>query len=236
VVAIGDVHGCGDQFRAALRFAVTLLEEGRAQRLVFLGDLIDRGPSSLACLELASAMRDSFPGQVELLAGNHEQLMLCALYHENELVRNCAFVNWRENGGARFIYTTPNVPRCVERLSLQPGRWKSHCTSGNVLLVHAGVPAGSSSLALEQFLAEPLLWIPTTAGASHAHWAWIRNGFLESDAPVDGQFVVHGHTPRDFTGAPREGRLNLDSHCCKNGILTVGVLSPGLVELYGFGP
>ena len=39
---IGDIHGCADE----LRYLVEALPLARGDRLVFLGDYIDRGPDS----------------------------------------------------------------------------------------------------------------------------------------------------------------------------------------------
>ncbi|MDQ3802979.1 MAG: metallophosphoesterase [Acidobacteriota bacterium] len=71
---IGDVHGR----RAQLRQLLSILpREPARDRLVLLGDLIDRGedvPGTVAdCLELLRASPD---GQVVILRGNHEQMLL----------------------------------------------------------------------------------------------------------------------------------------------------------------
>ena len=71
---IGDVHGR----RAQLRQLLSMLPRDAARdRLVLLGDLIDRGedvPGTVAdCLEL---LRRSPEGRVRILRGNHEQMLL----------------------------------------------------------------------------------------------------------------------------------------------------------------
>lgn len=80
---IGDVHGCFDELRALLdelgyvvdrdaeRFA---LSHPLGRRLVFLGDLIDRGPGVADCLRLAmDAVED---GVALCVPGNHEVKLL----------------------------------------------------------------------------------------------------------------------------------------------------------------
>jgi diadenosine tetraphosphatase ApaH/serine/threonine PP2A family protein phosphatase len=60
-IVIGDLHGCHDE-------AVTLLDRVAAcasDRVIFLGDLVDRGPKRRECVELA--MRH------ESILGNHEE-------------------------------------------------------------------------------------------------------------------------------------------------------------------
>ena len=71
-LAIGDIHGC---FRAlqTLAESVPFRED---DRLIFLGDYVDRGPDSRAVLDwLIERWRE---GNVVTLRGNHEIMMLMA--------------------------------------------------------------------------------------------------------------------------------------------------------------
>ena len=80
---VGDVHGCFDELRSLLdelgyvvdreadRFTVSH-PEGR--RLVFLGDLIDRGPGVVECLRLVMDAVDD--GAALCVPGNHETRLL----------------------------------------------------------------------------------------------------------------------------------------------------------------
>lgn len=53
IIAIGDIHGCHEEFAELLR----RLKLTRADRLILLGDLINRGPDSRAVIDLARAHR-----------------------------------------------------------------------------------------------------------------------------------------------------------------------------------
>ena len=66
LIAVGDIHGCHAEFAEILR----LLELGEGDRLVLLGDLVNRGPDSLAVLDLA---REHAAAS---LLGNHELRLL----------------------------------------------------------------------------------------------------------------------------------------------------------------
>jgi serine/threonine protein phosphatase 1 len=68
---IGDVHGCA----AALEQLVGLLPP--SDRLVLLGDVINRGPAIEEAMDLAWALVDS--GRGVWLMGNHEKKLLEAL-------------------------------------------------------------------------------------------------------------------------------------------------------------
>src|SRR6056297_2712639 len=67
-IAIGDVHGCADEFEELLN----ALELEPEDRVIQLGDLVNRGPSSHAALELARQYK------VEAIIGNHELRLLRA--------------------------------------------------------------------------------------------------------------------------------------------------------------
>lgn len=70
---IGDVQGCADAFSALLD---TLQFNPAQDRLIVLGDLVNRGPQSLASMERLMALGDS----AQCLLGNHD-LHLLAVAH-----------------------------------------------------------------------------------------------------------------------------------------------------------
>lgn len=71
--AVGDLHGMCDPLK--MLTSELRKEEARGnpvEKVIFLGDLVDHGPSSKEVLEI---IRD-FPWPVVTLLGNHEQMML----------------------------------------------------------------------------------------------------------------------------------------------------------------
>src|SRR5437588_5585539 len=69
---IGDIHGrC-----AQLHSLVDLLPRGPFDKLIFLGDLIDRGPDVPGCVEQVMELSARDPEKVICLRGNHEQMLL----------------------------------------------------------------------------------------------------------------------------------------------------------------
>jgi serine/threonine protein phosphatase 1 len=72
LLAIGDIHGCSRALDALL-MAVKLAPD---DRLVLLGDYIDRGPDSRGVVERVLALHATY--QVVALRGNHELMMLAA--------------------------------------------------------------------------------------------------------------------------------------------------------------
>lgn len=62
-IFVGDVHGCIDEFNELLK---KLSYDPKNDRLILLGDLIDRGPNSVAVVRKAREMK------LECVMGNHE--------------------------------------------------------------------------------------------------------------------------------------------------------------------
>jgi hypothetical protein len=87
VVAIGDIHGDLDALASLLRKLELVDNEGHwtgaKTRLVFTGDLVDRGPDSALVLEWVRRLENEAPaqgGRVEALLGNHELMVLSGDY------------------------------------------------------------------------------------------------------------------------------------------------------------
>ncbi len=75
--AIGDVHGCLKSLNALL----DQLQPSASDQLVFIGDLIDRGPDSKGVIERVRQLEaDPQAPEVVALMGNHEVLLLEALH------------------------------------------------------------------------------------------------------------------------------------------------------------
>lgn len=201
---IGDVHGCLDQF-AALTDAMASASEGRGH-LTLLGDLIDRGPSSVGCLRHAATLLRGSPGFADchLLVGNHELMAIQAM---TAPVPADPLALWCSNGGDivlrefgldKEVAAKPGVLKEVIRehagddvLLMMLHGWKTHRLVGNVLLVHAGIhPEANIG---EWFGGDPLTKDPQD---EDHHFAWIRFPFLRhAEAYPGGCIVVHGHMP-----------------------------------------
>lgn len=72
-VVVGDVHGCIEELDELLK---TIQYNKDQMRLVFVGDLVDRGPYSLACVRRVRELG------VECIMGNHEEKHL--RWHKHE--------------------------------------------------------------------------------------------------------------------------------------------------------
>ena len=72
---IGDIHGCLDE----LRYLVEGLPLESGDRLVFLGDYVDRGPNSKGVLTYVLQLQQRGDLELICLKGNHEDMFLAYL-------------------------------------------------------------------------------------------------------------------------------------------------------------
>ena len=81
--AVGDIHGRLDLLDDLLgRISDDILARPvETAALVFLGDLIDRGPDSAGVIERLRTL-DPFPARTLFLLGNHEEILLRVLAGE----------------------------------------------------------------------------------------------------------------------------------------------------------
>lgn len=216
IYAIGDVHGCLAELRAAEQRIVADAAHVSAKRRIILclGDLVDRGPQSADVLD---HLIGAPPAGFERLAicGNHDETMLDFLDdpHGN--------MGWLEFGGEQ---TLESYGIDLTRLSRHrsgtgglgeiaratvPGahidflrRLPVAVRFGDVLFVHAGIRPG----------------VPLEA-QDDGDLMWIREPFL-SQANGLGLTVVHGHTPaNEPVFVP--GRIGIDTGAYATGRLTV---------------
>lgn len=216
VYAIGDVHGrldCLDELLAQID--ADAAGNGRRRVLVFLGDLIDRGPDSRGVVERVKAL--CADADAHCLCGNHEELLLSAAEGGRQALGVFARVGGRETllsygvddaayeredlkGVQRLI--AEHVP--ADHLAFLRGL-PDKLVIGDYAFVHAGVRPG----------------VPIDAQKA-SDLRWIRSPFLEHVGRYD-RFVVHGHTVSDQADI-RANRIGIDTGAYRSGRLTALVL------------
>ena len=75
-LVVGDIHGKRVLFERLLE---QIEYKPGADRLVLIGDLIDRGEDSRGVVERAIQLKEEAPETVSIIRGNHEVMMLSAL-------------------------------------------------------------------------------------------------------------------------------------------------------------
>jgi serine/threonine protein phosphatase 1 len=91
LLAIGDIHGCD----VALETLLTAINPRRADTIVVLGDVVDRGPNTKRCIELIFELQQSC--RVISVLGNHEEMFLDAI-NGGRWQRA-----WMQNGGIEML-------------------------------------------------------------------------------------------------------------------------------------
>jgi protein phosphatase len=82
VCIVGDIHG---SFHDLVRI---ICSHGITQNYLFLGDYVDRGQFSLECILLLFTLCVKYPGQFNLLRGNHELRQIAGAYgFRNEVMQ-----------------------------------------------------------------------------------------------------------------------------------------------------
>lgn len=218
VYAVGDVHG-QDHLLAEL---LTRIEDDIARQpkcevtIVFLGDLIDRGPKSAEVVERLRTYRP-VGIRIEFLAGNHEEVLLRILDGEGSLI-----ADWLRFGGAQCarsyglsassLATMPSAEAIETLRSTIPAEHQAFLASfadtfraGDYLFVHAGIRPG----------------VPLAEQAPF-DLRWIRGPFLDHHARHE-LMVVHGHTITEHVDECA-GRIGIDTGAYKHGVLTALVL------------
>lgn len=218
---VGDVHGRLDLLDRLLDEIHRDLDRHPVSRvlLVFLGDLIDRGPNSAQVLErLRTYRRDGV--RPLFLLGNHEEVMLRILEGEAEHV-----ASWLRFGGAECLKSYGADPRPIASASdevalatIRAAVPANHveflktfidsCQFGDYLFVHAGIRPG---VALDRQRQSDL--------------RWIRAPFL-ADETDHGFVVVHGHTITPSI-EERPNRIGIDTGAYRTGVLTALAIEGG---------
>ena len=208
---IGDVHGMSGPLEKLVSFFKDDSNENSS--LVFLGDLIDKGPDSPGAMDIAISAEKHFK-KVIYLMGNHEAMM--RLFTERG-----EFQVWSWNSGKETLrqfgvvdfwtLTLKDILKKIgqERIDFLKGL-KTHYEEGNLFFVHAGVPPREENL--ERFLS-----LPWEDMDDEWHWAWMRWPFLNSKNPLPGKVVVHGHTPVQIYDYEGRGNMNFGRHKVEDG-------------------
>lgn len=214
--AIGDVHGCLDQ----LQILNAIIENDMESRpvptyqIIFLGDYVDRGPDSRACIQFLIDKMAVDPN-IFCLSGNHEDKLLTFL---NDPVRTAhSFLTYGGDQLSLSYGVTPvpvtaqeqafinlrdrlksAIPK--EHLSFMETLPTSH-VAGDYMFVHAGV---MPDRALENQTDHDLMWT--------------RAPFLNHKDPLS-KVIIHGHTPH-IEPEIAINRINVDTLAYDTGNLT----------------
>lgn len=214
VYAVGDIHGCLellDDLIAQIE-ADDRARGGAQTQLVFLGDLVDRGPDSAGVVERLMALADA-RGNVRFILGNHEEIFLRALDGDMESLRLFVRIGGRETilsyGVVERDYERTNYDELLALMQAHVPQqhidflqsFEDRIEIGDYVFVHAGLRPG---VAIEE--------------QRRSDMRWIRTSFLDSGHEF-GKLVVHGHSiSKDVVVRPN--RIGIDTGAFGTGRLT----------------
>lgn len=127
VWVVSDIHGCYQWLMDALK---RLHFNPYEDLLISVGDIIDRGPDCVKCLQL---MDEKW---FRAVRGNHEQMALDA-------IENNDFALWMSNGGIWFsaLEDKRNALRLLNACRDLPHIIEITCANGLNVIAHADYPA-----------------------------------------------------------------------------------------------
>ena len=218
---IGDIHGCLDELVALLHtlgYSVELQTDGSVgpeyqitppagRKLIFLGDLVDRGPDTPGVLRLVMSAVAS--GAALCVPGNHEQKLVRALQGRN-------------------VQVTHGLAESLGQLSEQPAGFTERVVTfldglishyvlddGRLVVAHAGLRPemqGRASGRVRDFA----LYGETTGETDEFGLPVRYNWAAEYRGRAT---VVYGHTPVHEPSWVN-GTINIDTGCVFGGRLT----------------
>jgi serine/threonine protein phosphatase 1 len=213
--AIGDIHGCVDELAAMVKSVAPR----RGDTVVFVGDYIDRGPSSSEVIDFMLELPRT-GAECIFLKGNHEDMMLSFLgfagrYGDSFLL----------NGGAQTLESYRVDPEkagnAIERIPRDHVEFFKNLATSYLrppfLFVHAGIAPARQ---LEEQSVEDMLWI--------------RQEFIFYPHQI-GATVVFGHTPMRAVMVDMPYKLGIDTGLVYGGKLTCIEFTEGVAYQVGRG-
>lgn len=218
VYAIGDVHGRADLLERLL----AAIEHDHGSRppatrvTIFLGDLVNRGPSSRNVVEIIRQLANG-PQSVHLIKGNHEEMLLKTLTGDAQTMRQIMRIGGRQmltsygiseqelDAGSYTDLALLVSERFPKEHKCFLEKAEDSLVIGDYLFVHAGIRP-------EKPLVEQ----------TPQDMRWIRGEFLDFEGELE-KVVVHGHSiAMEVQEHPH--RIGIDTGAFATGVLTALVL------------
>jgi serine/threonine protein phosphatase 1 len=202
--AIGDIHGC---FKPFYKLVVDIIDLKKEDKLILLGDYIDRGPQSREVIDFIIDLSES-GFDVTPLMGNHESMLLES-YSDTGLI-----YQWYMNSGETTLKSLGiNEVRDLQKKYLDFfSSLEYYLSAGNFLFVHAG---------FNDHDPDPF--------ADKYYMVW--ESLLSYKNPVlKGKTIIHGHRPKRLDYVEKQIRdkspvIPIDTGCVYGPELGYGYLS-----------
>lgn len=188
MIVISDIHG---MYRMLLRLLEKVNYDLKKDKLIILGDLVDRGPESKEVIEFFIGLENKGANLI-LLKGNHDDMFIRSLYDYSNITL------WCINGGIKTLESYYDGSLMREGIEVAINEIKDkynkhieflensklYYETDNYIFVHAGI--------------DPTLddWKET----EEYDFMWIREEFIYTLEPlkIDNKKVIFGHTPAKY--------------------------------------
>mgnify|MGYP000058218539 FL=1 len=213
-LVIGDVHGC---YKSLRRLVEETIGVNKDDKIYFVGDYIDRGPSGKQVLDYLIELKDN-GYQVYPLKGNHEEMLINAYLDQS----SNNFMLWMMNGAettfrsygieSHTLLGESSLNELPEEHLSFLRKMPYYYELDDYILVHAGI-----NFAVENPFED------------FTSMVWCRD--CENDLSAsDGRTIIHGHTPVPLEfiqsslkkGIPKD--INLDAGCVYKNMVGLGNL------------
>ena len=178
---IPDIHGCAKTMKVMVE---NMLKATRDDELFFLGDYIDRGPSSKEVLDYLMDLQEG-GWNIHCLKGNHEDYCVRTWEADQQrhLFKSDVQKLW-ENVGAKETYKSFGVkrPRDIDEKYIEwMSKGKYYIELDDFILVHAGMNFD----------------IPNPFDDTMS-MLWVRD-FKVDPIRIGGKKIIHGHVPVEYS-------------------------------------
>ncbi len=198
-IAIGDVHGCADELEELLE----ALDLSPQDRIIQVGDLVNRGPDSRRVIRLVREYK------IEAILGNHEIRLLTAIREQTaSILKDYDIATLKDLHKEDWDYLS-SLPHHI------------YDAKRNIVFVHGGFLPGRPWREQGASITANIQVIDASGNAAK-----------RSDAPearpwadhwTGSPFVVYGHTPRP-NAYQRTGSIGIDTGCVYGGHLTAYII------------
>lgn len=230
IFVIGDVHGCVEELCELLSNICTYQVDCRQDyskpgTIIFLGDLVDRGPESKEVVNLARSLQEDSPTQVYCLLGNHEETHVRYERH------------WRN--GANPIPMKKSQEFIETHMSLRPTDfdWMATLPTAiqweNFIFTHAGIIQGRGiRQETKGFLRNRFVQktddkyspVGSWFDENLQKWCHPERSTHWSEIYSEPTKVVYGHENWPEVNI-RGNSIGIDTSCCYGGKLTAMVIN-----------
>lgn len=192
IFVIGDIHGC---FIAMKELIENQIQLSKDDKLIFLGDYIDRGSDSKKVLDYIMELQSN-QYDIVTLRGNHESMLIDAWHNENLVFK------WIQNGGSETLLSFG-----IDKLKNIDSRYmhflenlKFYYELDKYIFVHAGFNDSIENPFTDKY---SMLWNIREQYSNHL---------------LIDRTVIHGHAPVPLNIIQKQianntGVINIDGGC-----------------------